>query len=337
MRKMMLAAVVALGLAGVPAAAADDPLGPMAFVVGSCWKGAFTPDGKVTDTHCFEAVYGGRFIRDRHIVEGARGAYSGETLYRWDAAARTIRYAYAASDGGHSEGTARAVEGGLRFEDRYLGADGKALVMRASWMREGADAYVATTEAEEGGVWKPKFTVRFQRVAPDPEWRPMAGFPGVVDNSGKEPDGSRVIRLSTRVLAPSEAVWRAISTAEGWKKWAVKAAWVDFRIGGMIETSYDAAAVQGSPANIKNQIVAYIPGRMLAIRNVQAPPGFQHAEEFSQTATVIELLPNGPDETTVVLTGTGFRDGPAFETLYGQFLQGDAWTLQSLKKALEGG
>ena len=332
MKRTMLAAAAAVGLAAAPATAADDPLGPMAFLVGSCWKGAFTADGKVTDTHCFEAVYGGRFIRDRHIVEGAPGPYSGETLYRWDAGARVIRYAYDASDGGHSDGTARAVEGGLRFEDRYTGPDGQPLVMRASWMRDGQDAYLATTEAEEDGVWRPKFKLRFDRV---PQTRAGAQFPDVVDSSFREADGSRVIRLSVRVNRPAGDIWTALSTAEGWKRWAVKAAWVDFRVGGIIETNYDPAATQGSPANIRNQIVAYVPGRLLAIRNIQAPPGFQHAEEFSRTSTVIELHPAGPEETDVVLTHVGYRPEPAFDALYAMFHAGDAWTLQNLKTVLE--
>lgn len=334
MKRTMLAAVAALGLAGVPATAADDPLSPMGFLVGSCWKGAFPGGGTVSDTHCFEAAHGGRFIRDRHIVEGAPGPYSGETLYRWDAAARVIRYAYDASDGGHSDGTARPVEGGLRFEDSYIGPDGKPLAMRASWMRDGPDAYLATTEAQEGGAWKPKFTIRFQRV---PQVRAGDRFPDVMDGSFREADGSRVIRLSTRVSRPAAEIWTALSTTEGWRRWAVKAAWVDFRVGGIVETSYDPAATQGSPANIKNQIVAYVPGRMLAIRNVQAPPGFTHAEAFAQTATVIELHPLGAGETEVVLTHAGYRPEPAFDALYTMFLAGDAWTLQNLKTVLERG
>ena len=104
MKAMMWAAMAAVAMAAAPSAAADDPMAPMGFLVGSCWKGAFPGGGGVSDTHCFEAVHGGRFIRDRHVVEGAPRPYSGETLYRWDGAARTIRYAYDASDGGHGAG-----------------------------------------------------------------------------------------------------------------------------------------------------------------------------------------------------------------------------------------
>lgn len=328
--------LAALALAvGAPAGAAEptpaDPLAAMRFLVGSCWKGEF-PGGKVTNTHCFEAENGGVHIRDRHVVEGAPGPYAGQTLFRWDAAANLIRYAYDASDGGHSDGTARAVEGGLAFEDAYTGPDGKPLTMRATWMRDGADAFIDHTEALENGAWKTMTRMRMVRVGP--AFRTDPRFPDVRDSSFTEPGGSRVIRLSATVRRPAAEIWTALSTAEGWKRWAVKAAWVDFRVGGIIETSYSPDAVKGAPGNIRNEIVAYVPGRMLAIRNVQAPPDFQYAEEFSRTSTVIELTPHG-DETEVVLTAAGYGPGAAYDALYEQFLAGDAWTLQNLKTVLE--
>ena len=56
---------------------------------------------------------------------------------------------------------------------------------------------------------------------------------------------------------------------------------VDFRLGGTVETNYAATAHVGQADNIKNQVVAFIPGRMLALRNVQAPPSFPYPEEFA--------------------------------------------------------
>lgn len=330
MKRLMIAALAA-GLSATPAAAADDPLAPLRFLVGSCWKGEF-PGGRVTNTHCFEPVHGGIQIRDRHLVEGAPGPYAGETLYRWDPIARVIRYAYDASDGGHSDGTARAVEGGLGFEDAYVGPDGKPITMRATWIRDGDEAWVDHTEALQDGAWKTMTRMRLVRVGP--AGRTDARFPDVRDSSHTEQGGVRVIRLSTTVRRPVADLWNALSTAEGWKLWAVKQAWIDFRVGGIIETSYSAEAVQGAAANIRNEIVAYAPGRMLAIRNVQAPPGFQHAEEFSRTATVIELTPRG-GETEVTLTAVGFLPGPAYDALYAGFRAGNAWTLQNLKTVLE--
>ena len=52
----------------VPMAARAEPsahFAPQAFLAGSCWRGTF-PDGKRTDEHCYEWVYAGQFLRDRH-------------------------------------------------------------------------------------------------------------------------------------------------------------------------------------------------------------------------------------------------------------------------------
>lgn len=332
--KRMVMAALAVAAASVPAAAADDPLAPMGFLAGSCWKGEFPGSSGVTDTHCFEAVYGGRFIRDRHIVEGAGQPYLGESLYRWDAAAHVVRYAYDSSDGGHSDGTMRPVEGGLSFEDNYLDADGAALKMRVTWTREGADGYVALAEAMVDGAWKTKWRVPFHRMPA--EGAVDARFPDVRDSSYREADGSGVIRLSAIVRAPAAKIWTALSTSQGWESWGVKHAWVDFRLGGVIETSYAETAAQGSRANIRNRIEAFIPGRMLSIRNVQAPPDFAHPEEFAQTVTTLLLTPREDGSTEVSLTAVGYRPEPAFDALYAMFRGGDAWTLQNLKRVMEG-
>src|SRR5262245_20833526 len=66
---------------------------PQAFLAGSGWKGTF-PDGKRTDEHCFEWVYGGQFLRDRHTVKGGEAPYGGETIYYWDAESKLVNYLY---------------------------------------------------------------------------------------------------------------------------------------------------------------------------------------------------------------------------------------------------
>lgn len=153
----------------------------------------------------------------------------------------------------------------------------------------------------------------------------------LVDTSSVEANGHRIIQLSVQVPAPPSEVWSALTTSAGWRRLGVSFAEVDFRTGGMIETGYAPGSVAGAPGNITNQIVAYVPERMLAIRNVKAPPGFPHAAEFAETATVMELDPVGDGQTRVTLTATGFAPGPAYDTLYGFFRQGNGLTLETLR------
>jgi hypothetical protein len=164
-----------------------------------------------------------------------------------------------------------------------------------------------------------------------------AGFPNVRDDSYTEPNGSRVLKLSIAIDAPVSKIWRLLISSEGWQSWAVPVAWVDFGIGGMVETSYTATAVRGQPGNIKNSIVAYVPEQLLVLRNVQAPPNFEHAEDFGKTVTAINLRSITKDRSQVELDGVGFLATPAFDALLKNFKFGDSWTLEHLKRAAEHG
>lgn len=165
--------------------------------------------------------------------------------------------------------------------------------------------------------------------------RPMDKLPAIDDASYVEPSGDRVIELSTVVDAPPAAIWQALSTEAGWKALGVGMARVDLGQGGIIETSYDAKAVPGQPGNIRNQVLVAIPDQLLVIRNLQAPPGFAHAEEFGRTITAIELIPEG-GRTRIRLSAVGYRPGPAYDALLEQFRTGDAWTLEELRKHFAG-
>ncbi|HYI63379.1 MAG TPA: hypothetical protein VEW71_00685 [Allosphingosinicella sp.] len=163
----MLALLLALS-AQAQGPAVNSQLEPLAFLVGSCWRGTF-PDGRRTDTHCFTPVHSGAFVRDRHVVEGAPQPYSGETLYRWDAESRVIRFNYYASDGSHSAGTALSAANGLVFpEETHRAPDGNAMLIRSSWTRDGEDAYVVLSEAREGEAWRRLWQMRMVRTVPAP-------------------------------------------------------------------------------------------------------------------------------------------------------------------------
>ena len=162
-------------------------------------------------------------------------------------------------------------------------------------------------------------------------------FSNVRDDSYTEPNGSRVLKLSIAIDAPVSKIWKLLISSEGWQSWAVPVAWVDFGVGGMVETSYTATAVRGQPGNIKNSIVAYIPEQLLVLRNVQAPPNFEHAEDFGKTVTAINLRSISKNRSQVELDGVGFLATPAFDTLLKKFKFGDSWTLEHLKRAAEHG
>ena len=136
-------------------------LEPLRFLLGHCWRGEFR-NGEV-DTHCFESVYGGQHIRDRHEVKGSGAPYRGETLYSWDGAEKRVGYTYWNSSGGVSRGTMAPRPEGLDFGDQsYTGADGRKMSISTMWRKVGADAYeaVSTAGADPTG----SRVVRYRRV-----------------------------------------------------------------------------------------------------------------------------------------------------------------------------
>ncbi len=150
------------------AAEGTDRLAPLAFLAGRCWTAPF-PDGKSTDTHCFEWVNSGQQLRDRHVVRGkdATAQYQGETIYLWDAGAARIIYRYVDSNGGHSDGHVDTSEGRLRFpEDIYVGADGNRLWFVTEWKRIDGATYEATTRQKVGDELKDVFSFRFKSTDP---------------------------------------------------------------------------------------------------------------------------------------------------------------------------
>jgi hypothetical protein len=135
---------------------------PQAFLAGSCWKGTF-PDGKRTDEHCFEWIYGGQFLRDRHTVKGGEAPYGGETIYYWDAESKLVRYLYINVLGGHMQGTVTPRDGALYFpQEKY--SDGKMeQIYRSSWRPDGDDAYLSVAEVKVPDGWKEAWRIRLQK------------------------------------------------------------------------------------------------------------------------------------------------------------------------------
>ena len=171
-------------------------------------------------------------------------------------------------------------------------------------------------------------------VAAEHTWRE---FKDVSNTSFVESSGDRAIQLSIDVAAPPHEVFAAFATSAGFSSWAAPVAQVDLRIGGFIEASYDSHARIGDPGNIRNEIVGYLPDRLLVIRNVQAPPGFADPELFRRTATVIEFAPRDASHTRVTLTNAGYGQGERWDTLYRHFEWGDAFTLAELKARFDKG
>jgi len=134
------------------------------------------------------------------------------------------------------------------------------------------------------------------------------------------------------INAPVAEVWRLFTTSEGFKATGAALADVDLRIGGAIRSHYDPKGQLGDPETIVNDILAFEPERMLALRIRQAPANFPHRDAIDGTWTVIYFNKSGEDMTHVRIVGLGYRDDASSQALREFFAKGNRWTLDHLAK-----
>lgn len=161
-----LAAFALTCLAGA-AHAAPEPaelLKPMAFLAGHCWKGTFA-DGKTTDEHCYAWIYGGRVLRDSHVVRSpGKPDGAGESTYYVDSAGNHLAFLYIENGGGFSRGTVESLPEALLFPDTQYISDGEAMVYRARWTRKDEKSYEAWSESQTADGWQTMFRLVLKRT-----------------------------------------------------------------------------------------------------------------------------------------------------------------------------
>ncbi len=153
----------------------------------------------------------------------------------------------------------------------------------------------------------------------------------------RETDGTTTLSHAIVIDAPAAEIWTAISTAAGWRTWAVPVAWDAPVEPDTIETSYNPAAQPGDPSTIRQRILARIPGRLIVFRTVKAPEGFPHFETYARTTGFMELEALGERRTRLRLTGTGYTDSEAGRQLLGFFREGNRVSLESLRQRFVSG
>ena len=134
------------------------------------------------------------------------------------------------------------------------------------------------------------------------------------------------------VNAPVAEVWRLFTTAEGFKSTGAVHVSIDFCLGGEIRSHYDPKGTLGDPETIVNEILAYEPERMLAIRVKQPPASFPHKSALPGTWTVLYFTPAGDTMTHVRIVGLGYGDDAESDALRQFFTQGNRWTIDHIAK-----
>lgn len=162
----------------------------------------------------------------------------------------------------------------------------------------------------------------------------LAAASPVAVQEATDANGARTQVITVEVAAPAADVWTAMTTAEGWRKWAAPVAWTRSTSPLVIETSYDTNASPDGPQTIKQRFDRLEPRRSFRFRTIKAPATFQGFETYSKVVTDVSLTPLGADRTRVRFVSGPFPATAEGSRLYGFFLEGNRFTLERMARAL---
>lgn len=152
-------------LALIAAASAAPDLSPLKPLLDACWRAELAPS--VDDTHCFEPMYGGAHVRDRHEVRQAgKTVYAGETIYSVEGA--EVVFTYVNSLGGVGRGKMRRGSAALIFTGTMRAMPDKAeQAIDSTWRLLDQGYEVRSLVAPKDG--EPSKPLTFRRVAEAPK------------------------------------------------------------------------------------------------------------------------------------------------------------------------
>lgn len=132
-----------LAAATAAAPAAGDGLAVFNRLLGRCWEGQMAAD--TLDVHCFEPIYDGAHVRDRHVVlVKGTPVYKGVTYYSREG--RKLTFVYLNSQGGVGQGEASPDAAGVCFKGKMRGApDAGTQAIASCWRWQPDGGYVVTS------------------------------------------------------------------------------------------------------------------------------------------------------------------------------------------------
>jgi len=156
----------------------------------------------------------------------------------------------------------------------------------------------------------------------------------IQDTSFRDADGHRVQQLTVIVNAPVKVVWDAFTTDAGFERWAVPVTHITLGNDGMMESSYLLSSKIGDPDNIKNSIVAYLPEKLLVIRNEHVPKtGPFDPVLIASLRTIMQFEDLGDGRTRVTESGVGYGEGAGYDSMYAHFRDGNAEEFAALAQS----
>jgi uncharacterized protein YndB with AHSA1/START domain len=132
------------------------------------------------------------------------------------------------------------------------------------------------------------------------------------------------LRFEVEVPASVDAVWEAMTTAQGMMTWITPDARVDLRAGGDWLAMFPGAAPGGGT------VISFQPKTRLEL-SAMAPEKFPTVRR-DRTNALFEFESVGPSTTLVRLTQTGWKDGPEWDAAFDYLASGNAILLTMLRQ-----
>ena len=139
------------------------------------------------------------------------------------------------------------------------------------------------------------------------------------------------------VNASIEEVWNVWTTDEGYKLLGPALADVDLRIGGLIRSRYRADGELGDAETIENEILAYEPLRMIAIRIHKTPQSFPFREAWKEAWTVVTLSEAEGGKTHLRVASMGYGSSEEAVAMREFFESGNQQTIEQLQQHFAAG
>ncbi|MDG5492032.1 SRPBCC domain-containing protein [Psychroserpens sp. SPM9] len=157
----------------------------------------------------------------------------------------------------------------------------------------------------------------------------------VIDSSQTD---NMVLKQSFVVNVSLDSVWNAYTTKKGWESWVAAKAEIDFKINGIIKTTYDKDAKIGDDSTIILHITNYIPKRMLTLQATLTKnfPEFMKADE-DDLYNIILFEPISANQTKVISYGIGYKNNVKYMSLMKFFIKGNEQSYRNLISYLETG
>jgi len=149
-------------------------------------------------------------------------------------------------------------------------------------------------------------------------------------------DGQNVLTHAVTVEGELKDVWALFTTTEGCLSWMAPFAHIDFREGGLGETSYDPNAKPGDEGNIVSRYTKIKAMKFYESKLTKAPKDNPYGDVLMDLHSRVSFEPL-PGKVKISISMIGWQDNESHNQVRKFFESGNNWYCQRLIKRCKEG